>query len=175
MSLVLCSCSGSNDNTTTENNKFGTPATSSKNKTSASTVPTLEDINYDTNLTAEEITKKLKTSGIPIDNIIVYTEETDENKLLGRPGNYISKTNFADTRLEQLDKNNPSGGTIEVFKNEQDALKRKEYIETVTTGVAFAQQYLILHNNVLLRIENELSTDQAKEYEDKLVVLISNK
>ena len=54
-----------------------------------------------TQLTAEEITNKLKEKGLNIGKIVVYTEETDTNNLLGRPNSYISKTVFADTRLKQ--------------------------------------------------------------------------
>lgn len=57
-------------------------------------------------LTAEEITNKLKEKGLNIGKIVVYTEETDLNNLLGRPNQYTSKTIFEDTRLEQLNIDN---------------------------------------------------------------------
>lgn len=63
-----------------------------------------------TQLSAKDVIDKLKSAGLPIDNIIVYTEDTDANKLLGRPNQYISKANFADTTVKQSDdKSDPVG------------------------------------------------------------------
>ena len=71
---------------------------------------------------AYDLAIALQVSGLEMKNIIVYTEETDTNHLLGRPNQYTSKVNFADTRLEQPeDKTDPAGGIIEVFKNAKDA------------------------------------------------------
>jgi hypothetical protein len=157
LSLVLCSCQRSQSN---ENN------TNPSSVGQSSVSPTPEDNII--KLTAEEIINKFKAANLPIDNIIVYTEETDENKLLGRPGSYTSKVNFADTRIDQIDKTDPTGGTIEVFENENDALKRKEYVDSVSSGIAFLEQYQYLYKNVLLRINHQLTTDQAAEYESAL-------
>ena len=57
----------------------------------------------------------LKENGFPIGNVVVYTEETDPNKFLGRPNQYISKLNFSDTTLSP-NADNLNGGGIEVFK-----------------------------------------------------------
>lgn len=117
---------------------------------------------------AEQIVNKLKNAGLPIDNIIVYTEETDVNGLLGKPNTYTSKVNFADTRVEQDSAENPSGGSVEVFESEEDMLARKDYIETVTKGIAFAQQFYFTKGCVLLRIDYSLSKAQANEYKQAL-------
>lgn len=132
-------------------------------------------------LTAEEIINKIKEKNSNIGKVIVYTEETDLNKLLGRPGQYTSKVIFEDKRLEQENANNkylteeernePTGGTIEVFKNEKDMRKRKEYIEGFSTNSMFLQ-YVYSKGNVLLRVEGDLTPTQAKEYENILNEII---
>lgn len=111
--------------------------------------------------TAEEIINTVKDSGLPVGTIIVYTEETDSNNLLGRPNQYTSKINFADTRIDQYDEeNNPVGGTVEVFINGEDATARKAYIEALSS----IRQYIYQYKNVLVRIDFDLTPEQAEEY-----------
>lgn len=126
--------------------------------------------------TAEEIISKMKEKNTNIGKIVVYNSETDLNKLLGRPGQYTSKITFEDKRLEQInlnldkelsteaERNEPIGGTIEVFNNERDMQTRKEYIERFSTTSTFSQ-YVYSKENVLLRIDGKLTPTQAKEYE----------
>ncbi len=75
------------------------------------------------------IIDKLREAEYPIDNVITYNENNDPNKLLGRPGQYIEKVNFADLRLYQSDENNPAGGSIEIFENEKDCQNRVDYLK----------------------------------------------
>lgn len=114
---------------------------------------------------AEQIVNALKESGLPIGNMIVYTEETDTNNLLGRPKQYTSKVNFADTRIDQYSSDNPTGGSVEVFSNADDASARLKYIEKASSGIPVLQQYMYLKTNVLLRIDYDLTPEQAAEYE----------
>lgn len=114
-------------------------------------------------LVANDYVDILKTAELPIDNIIIYTAETDANKLLGRPNQYISKTSFADTTIEQLDKTNPTGGSVEVFKNSQDAKKRKEYIDEIGKSTPLFVEYSYLNDKALLRLDKSLTPEQAKK------------
>lgn len=115
-------------------------------------------------LTAKEITTKFKESKLPVTNVIVYNEQNDENKLLGRPGQYVSKVNFADSRIEQIDETNPKGGSIETFSNTKDLNNRKTYIETfVNSNPAFAE-YLVVNDKYLLRLGRDLTPTQVEEY-----------
>lgn len=93
---------------------------------------TVYTLNKKPDMTAKQLVIKLQESNIPIDNVIVYNEQTDENKLLGRPNQYVSKINFADTRLDQFDDASPNGGTIEVFNNSSDLKRRKADNERVS-------------------------------------------
>jgi len=115
-------------------------------------------------LTAEQITTKLKEAKVPVTNVIVYTEQNDENKLLGRPNQYVSKVNFADSRIEQLDETNPKGGSIETFSNTKDLNNRKTYIETFVNSNPAFTEYLIVNGNYLLRLHKDLTGTQVEEY-----------
>lgn len=117
--------------------------------------------------TASELTEALKNAGLPIDNIIVYDEKSDVNELLGRPNQYISKVNFADTTVEQTDKENPIGGTIETFNNAADLKSRKDYIEKVTKDSPLLEQYIYVNGNYLLRVDSGVTPEDAKKYESE--------
>ncbi len=115
--------------------------------------------------TAEEVVNALKAKGLSIDNIIVYTAETDPNSLLGRPNQYTSKVKFADTNLEQTDTAEPTGGTIEFFTSNEGAKARKEYIDNFGKSMPMLVEYSYINNGVLLRLDKELTPDQASNYE----------
>lgn len=123
-------------------------------------------ISNEKSFSADEIIVKMKSdSNLSIDNVIVYTAETDKNELLGKDGQYTSKINFADANVEQKGEElDPVGGSIEVFENNEDADKRYEYIKEVTSSISALNQHLYLHGKYLLRIDNQLSVDQADEY-----------
>lgn len=134
--------------------------------------------NAQATMTAEELLIKLKEKNENIGRYVVYTEETDLNSLLGRPNQYTSKVTFEDKRLEQtnlsLDSkyftqeeiNEPTGGTIEVFKTEEDLIKRKKYVETITSSMSALVEYSYSDGIYLLRLNKDLTPSQAKEYEE---------
>lgn len=119
-------------------------------------------------LTAEDIVNKLKEKIPNIGKVVVYTAETDINELLGRPNQYTSKVQFADNRLSQefIEENDAVGGTVEVFENEKDMNNRKEYIESISSQASIFAEYTYSAGNALLRLDNELTPEQAKEYEE---------
>ena len=106
----------------------------------------------------------LKENGFPIGNVVVYTEETDPNKFLGRPNQYISKLNFSDTTLSP-DADNLNGGSIEVFLNPEDAEARKTYIDTIGKQMPVLSEYSFIRGNTLLRLSRDLTPTKAREYE----------
>ena len=119
--------------------------------------------------TAEEIINKLKEKGFNIGRVVVYNEETDLNELLGRPNQYITKINFEDTRIEDnvyLDEDTMLGGTIETFNNNTDMKNRQQYCEAISSRFSISNQYICGNDYALLRIDNELTPSQAKEYEE---------
>ena len=116
----------------------------------------IEDIKY--------ITDKLKTVQT-LGDVVIYTEDTDPNKLLGRPHQYTGKLNFSDTRYKETKASDFA--TIEIFQNEQDLEDRYNYVETVTKSTPFLM-YQFKHKNLLLRIPHEMAPSQTKEYEAAL-------
>lgn len=131
----------------------------------------------DNQMTSAEIALKIKEQNENVGKIVTYTEETDINELLGRPNQYISKTTFEDIRIEQTnqyldedffseeERNEPIGGTIEVFENEEDMKKRKEYLEAVTSSMSVFAEYSYSQGCYLLRLNKSLTPTQAEEYE----------
>ena len=128
--------------------------------------------------TAEDIANRLKEKNPNIGRIVVYNEENDMNELLGRQGQYTSKVTFEDLRIEQSNKyldpeyfseeeiNEPIGGTIEVFDNETDMKKRRDYVETISSSMSALVEYIYDEGVYLLRLNKSLTPQQAQEYEN---------
>jgi hypothetical protein len=121
---------------------------------------------------ATEVVQALEDEGMPIGQSKSYTAENDPNELLGRPGQYTSKIIFKDTRLKpdpiasEFDVQN--GGSVEVFENEDDAIRRQDYLEGITQSFAPFNEYAYREGTVLLRLSHRLTPQQADEYEAAL-------
>jgi hypothetical protein len=105
----------------------------------------------------------------------VYTAETDPNKLLGRPNGYTSKATFTDTRIDpaSVPRATPgsvdAGGSVEVFDTEAAASARQQFIkQTMQTAQILGTEYSYVDGPVLLRISQQLTPEQAAEYEAAL-------
>lgn len=107
---------------------------------------------------AEAYAVALKDAGLAVDELIVYTEETDENELLGRPSQYTSKVNF-------------TNGSVEVFNNNKDAVSRQEYINSIGESSPLFAEYNYIKGNALLRINKSLTPEEAKKYETEFMKL----
>lgn len=112
-------------------------------------------------LTEEDIINALTGADIPIGEVTYYTEETCPDNLLGMPEQYVGKAVWEDTRLDQT---NDSGtdGSVEIFFNESDLIKRKEKMESST------DDYIYVHKNAIIYLTSELSAEQAAEYKEIL-------
>jgi hypothetical protein len=121
---------------------------------------------------ADEVLQGLKDNDMPIGESVAYTAKNDPNDLLGRPNQYTSKVMFKDTRLKadpmakQLDVQN--GGSIEAFKDEDDAKARAKYLKNLTKSFSPFAEYSYREGTVLLRLSHRLTPKQAAEYEDVL-------
>jgi hypothetical protein len=118
---------------------------------------------------AAQIIDQLEESGLPISDVQVYTSATDPNELLGRPGQYVDKASFVDTRMNEpvmKDETDTSdGGSVEVFDDEGDAEERADYVRSITEGNGPSAEYSYLRGQVLLRVSGKLTPAQAKAYE----------
>lgn len=121
------------------------------------------------NMSAEEILLQMKADGMPINDYMVYDESNDENGLLGRPGSYTSKVNFNDISLgydPTFDVN--TGGSIEVFANNDDCQARADYIASVAKTFSTASEYDYVYGVVLLRLSKQYLPSQAENWESEL-------
>lgn len=105
---------------------------------------------------------------------VVFTEETDPNKLLGQPGGYTSKVAFADSRIDPAEVHAFSlgsverGGSIEVFADPAQAKQRSDYIRSTTEGRLVGAEHHFLAEGILVRVIARLSTTQAADYDTAL-------
>ena len=120
-------------------------------------------------LTIEEVIGYFIEAGLPITEIIYYTEETDPNELLGRPNQYIAKVNWTDERISGWQDGVQAGGSIELFLNPTDMQARKDYLELVTQIMSPIVEYAYSNGSVLLRVSHSLTPTQAQEYETILM------
>jgi len=109
----------------------------------------------------EKVVEEYKKQ-LPIGKVVNYTTETDPNDLLGRPGQYIDKLSWEDKRIEQSE-DDLKGGTIELFDSKENLNKREKYLKQFVESPMFAQ-YMYVHDLVIVRIDKELTPDQAEEY-----------
>lgn len=117
---------------------------------------------------AAGVADALKAAGLPIESVNVLTEATDDNKMMGRPGLYTSKVFFIDGRHKGEGIEPKEQNTVEVFANEEDATRRREYIEGVTKEMPMFTQYIIQSGATLVRLDKSLTPTEAKEYEAAL-------
>jgi hypothetical protein len=114
---------------------------------------------------AVTILRSLKRAGLPIDGYVNYTAATDDNHLLGRPGQYVSKVNFHDTRLDkESDFDIAGGGSIETFRSVSDAKRRYSYVHSITSLSPLFGEYHYRHGATILRLSFDLTPSQAAAY-----------
>lgn len=119
--------------------------------------------------TAEDVANGLVKAGLPVANIKVVTAETDDNKMLGRPGQYNSKVYFDDTRHPtKEDEFETVENTIEGFPSEEEAKRRQEYVAEVTKAMPMFNQYIYRAGKFVLRLDKAVLPDEAKAYETAL-------
>jgi hypothetical protein len=124
----------------------------------------------------------LKATVPTISDVIVYDEASDPNSLLGRPGQYVSKAGFHDSRLagqESLD-DAPfavvKGGDVEVWSTDQGAQERADYVGGIVNspaGAIFGPEYMYRIGPVLLRVSGKLTPPQASEYDRALASVLN--
>lgn len=119
---------------------------------------------------SEGILNELKAKNANLIGIDVFNSSTDPNRKLGRPGYYISKADFADSRVEQIGEY-LCGGTIETFSSESDCKNRTNYLSSLNNpsyGIIALNQYIYSYKKVLFRVEYDLTPEQAEEYHQQM-------
>ncbi len=125
---------------------------------------------------AGKVVEHLKTAKMPIGRVDVYNAETDPVKRLGRPGQYIGKANFQDSRLplvlqqgQDVISFQNSGGIVEIFNNTAELEDRKKALDLARQQFPAAfPEYQYSNGVVLLRLGHVLTPEQAAGYEAAL-------
>lgn len=125
----------------------------------------------ETDLFAIDILNEMAKSGLPLSDIVAYTEETDPNNMIGKPEGYSSK---ADARDERLLTTDPTI-TVEVFPTHEDAESRKKYVDSVAEIFSFAKEYSYVVGPALLRLDSAFSATQAEEYHVVFLSVLNGK
>ncbi|MBG0830497.1 hypothetical protein HS041_22305 [Planomonospora sp. ID67723] len=129
-----------------------------------------------TDLDAAAVVEQLAAQGLPITHTVTYTDATDPNKLLGRPGGYTSKAAFDDQRVAKAAGTTEGdvgrGGSVEVFADAGEAEERAEYISGIAKSSPLFAEYDYVKGNVVVRVSKELPPADAAAFEaalDKIV------
>lgn len=131
-------------------------------------------------ITAEDALLSLRNQGFPITHILIFDEKTDLNNLLGRPGKYIGKADFLDSRIEnqEIDESQGlGGGTIEVFDDIDACQSRYSYLNSLTDaslGAFGVNQYIYKTDYTIFRVSYEILPSEAKEYETAYLSIVED-
>jgi hypothetical protein len=127
--------------------------------------------------TADQLIASLKSKGQPIGESFVYTASNDENHLLGRPNQYISKANWIDARITATHTGAAisvsDGGSVETFGNLTDANTRFAYIQQISKSSPLFAEYEYQEGTAILRVSSTLTPDEAKAYDDAFKKAVS--
>ncbi|CAN5815225.1 hypothetical protein BH23ACT12_BH23ACT12_02890 [soil metagenome] len=122
---------------------------------------------------AGAVVEHLKTANLPIGRVDVYNAETDPVSRLGRPGQYVGKAIFQDSRLPLVLQDGQdvisfqnSGGIVEIFASTADLENRKKALDLARQQFPAAfPEYQYNNGVVLLRLGHVLTPEQAAGYE----------
>ncbi|WP_329484167.1 hypothetical protein OG555_18615 [Kribbella sp. NBC_01484] len=138
----------------------GVAPSSTKPSASASEPKTAPD--------AATIAKALQAASVGhIKSLWTYTEDTDPNNLIGRPGGYTSATFAYDNRVPDCKAKPDSmcGAQVEQFANETDAKRRLDYIAGIYKAAPIlGTEYLTVEGSTLLRVTGELKPSVNRAY-----------
>jgi hypothetical protein len=101
----------------------------------------------------------------------VYTADTDPNHLLGRPGGYLSKASFTDTRISSPSlAGDPAGavergGSVETYADAAEARNRMVYIQGIAKSNPMFGEYDYTAGPSLIRVSRLLTPQQAADYQ----------
>jgi hypothetical protein len=108
-----------------------------------------------------------KASGGHIKSLWTYTEDTDPNNLIGRPGGYTSATFAYDNRVADCSAkpDDMCGAQVEQFASDADAVRRRDYIEGIYKAAPIlGTEYLTVEGRTLLRVTGKLKPSINRAY-----------
>lgn len=137
-------------------------------------------------LSAEDVLKRFVDSGLPIGRVDTYTDENDPEHLLNRPGHYIGKCAWEDTRYQattpegkaaedvmykELGVSGLAGGFIEVFETKEALQAREGLLRAAYENNPAIHQYIYVHKNIIIRVNQQVTPKHAEEYQKALTSL----
>ncbi len=122
----------------------------------------------------EFVIERLKTID-EITYVQAVTEDNDPNGKLNKAGGYTATVYFESKNINQseiygsnlIDKGTNAGGSIEVYANEEDAIKRNEYLAIFDGGIFSSGSHRVV-GTMVIRISNLLTASQQKNLEEKI-------
>lgn len=128
--------------------------------------------------TAEGILAALVQQGLPIGEQVVYTEETDPNERLGRPGSYVGKAAWLDVRAQDgclVDEIGwDCGGDVEVFDDQAALDDRFVYLSGFANESVVGGYYMWKVENAIVRVGFALTPTEASDYDRALTSLFGS-
>lgn len=128
-----------------------------------------------TNPSADFVTQRLKTIDEVVDARAV-TEDNDPNGKLNKAGGYTATVYFESKNVNQknwmgedlIEKGTAAGGAIEVYLNEEDAIKRRDYLSGFDGSILSNGTHTVV-GTVMIRTSDELPASKQKELERKVI------
>lgn len=125
--------------------------------------------------TEEFVIQRLQTID-EIKDVRAVTEDNDPNGNLNKAGGYTATVYFESSNVNQsnvygkdlIDKGTDAGGAIEVYANEEDAIKRNDYLASFDGGILASGSHKVV-GTVLIRTSNELTASNQKALEEKII------
>lgn len=127
------------------------------------------------NPSEEFVIKRLQTID-EISDVRAVTEDHDPNGKLNKPGGYTATVYFESKNVDKskvygndlIDKGTDAGGAIEVYVNEEDAVKREKYLATFDGTIIASGSHRVVAT-VLIRTSDKLPASKQKELEQKVL------
>jgi len=157
--LVVAGCSSTPPATA----GLATPSAGSTPLPTASATPAPTPTAAPTPISGDAFAAALAKSGIPTTDVIVYTADTDQNKLLGRPGQYVGKVNWTDVRAPAQKQQ----ATVVIFADDASMQTRFGYLDGILKSSPLFLQYMYRSDarRLIIRVPKQLTPAQAGEYE----------
>ena len=161
--LVVAACSGAPATTT------GLATATAVATPPATLAPSPSPTAAPAPMTGDAFAGGLAKSGIVTTDVIVYTADTDPNKLLGRPGQYVGKVNWTDARVPTQKQQ----ATVEIFADDASMQARFAYLDGILKSSPLFLQYMYRNDarRLIVRVPKELTPPQASDYETWLKTL----
>ncbi len=120
---------------------------------------------------------------LTIDEVVdarAVTEDNDPNGKLNKPGGYTATIYFESKNVNQstvhgkdlIDKGTNAGGAIEVYANEEDAIKRKNYLAIFDGSILASGSHTVV-GTILVRTSDKLPASKQKALEEKIIKALS--